>query len=251
MCTVAFVPTRTGDYLLGHNRDERNTRARALPPKLRERDGLAFLAPTDPDGGGTWIGVNAAGVTLCLLNATESPGRRLPTTPRSRGLVLEEMLHLRSMAAVTEWMRENQASLLEARAFHLVVAEPGGEGEAAKAARFRWNGKLAHWDHDLGPQLFVSSSLRQAGAKRERGASWVRFRERVAAVDRASLATWLTGHEPERGKLSVCMHRSEGGTMSRTLVETTSSFVEMAYLEGPPCEPPGEEIVLRLARRSG
>ena len=65
------------------------------------------------------------------------------------------------------------------------------------------------------------------------------------------LARWLTSHEPERGPLSVCMHRPEARTVSRTLVEVAGDSAAMRYLDGSPCEPAAPEVrrTLRLRPR--
>src|SRR5882724_1478338 len=99
MCTVAFLPVADG-YLLAHNRYESFKRAHGVPPARHAEGGRRFLAPRDPDGRGSWIGVNDAGVTACVLNAAESDACGLPAAPRSRGLVLWSLLPLDSIDAV-------------------------------------------------------------------------------------------------------------------------------------------------------
>ena len=159
MCTVAFVPLRGGGYVLGHNRDERRTRSRGLPPERLERDGRTVVAPRDPDGGGTWIGLHDDGATFCMLNATESRPERLPPEPISRGLILWEMLHLDGADAIGTRLAELEDELRGVRAFHLVVAEPSRGGRPASSTRFRWDGGALERDHHEGARLYVSSSL--------------------------------------------------------------------------------------------
>jgi len=249
MCTVAFLPEAKGGYLLGQNRDENRTRSRGLPPGLVTTRGRLALAPRDPDGGGSWIGVNEAGVTLCLLNAAETdPARRLPR-PRSRGLVLAEALHLPSIRAVSDSLAHIRA-LDDVRAFHLVVAEPGTASRPARVGRFCWNGRRSAWDDHEGPCLFVSSARNQEAATRERKAAWQRLLASDAAPDREAVARWLASHEPERGPLSVCMHRREACTVSRTLVRVSGGAAEMAYVDGSPCSETSE-FVLNLPLRLG
>ena len=71
MCTVVFVPRADGGYLLGHNRDESRSRGRATPPTLHVLGRRRALAPGDPDAGGTWLGVDSEGRSVCILNAAE------------------------------------------------------------------------------------------------------------------------------------------------------------------------------------
>jgi hypothetical protein len=246
MCTVAFVPLRGGGYALGHNRDERRTRSRGLPPKRIERDGRTVLAPRDPDGGGTWIGVHDGGTTCCLLNATESRPERLPSEPTSRGLILWELLHLQGADAIARRLADLDNDLRGVRAFHLVVAEPSRDDRSARSVRFRWDGGALERDDHEGPRLYVSSSLDPTGAERARAGGWRRLRERHEEIGPAELREWLASHEPERGPLSVCMHRPEARTVSRTLITVSPGSIELAYLDGSPCSPDGPETLIRL-----
>src|SRR5215210_6107448 len=82
MCTVTFIARKNG-YVLGMNRDEKLTRVQALPPACHELNGRAALFPSEP-GGGTWIGMNDAGVTFALIN-WYSVQARVPANPVSRG----------------------------------------------------------------------------------------------------------------------------------------------------------------------
>jgi hypothetical protein len=246
MCTVAFVPLGGGGYALGHNRDERRTRSRGLPPERLERDGRTVVAPRDPDGSGTWIGLHGDGVTFCLLNALESRPERLPPEPVSRGLILWEMLHLDGADAIGTRLADLEDELRGIRAFHLVVAEPSWGGRPASSVRFRWDGDALERDHHESPRLYVSSSLDPTGAERARAISWRRFRERHDEIGPAELGEWLASHEPERGPLSVCMHRPEAKTVSRTLITVSPESISLSYLEGSPCSPDGPETLIRL-----
>src|SRR5882672_2422409 len=66
MCTVTFIARKNG-YALGMNRDEQFARVKALPPSRQEIGGRTALFPSEPNGG-TWIGVNDAGITFALIN---------------------------------------------------------------------------------------------------------------------------------------------------------------------------------------
>lgn len=246
MCTVAFVPLDGGGYVLGHNRDERRSRSRGLPPKRLRCAGRTVIAPRDPDGGGTWIGVHDGGATSCILNASESRPERLPSEPKSRGLILWEMLRLDGADSIGDRLAEVESELREVRSFHLVVAEPARDGRPAVSVRFRWDGDTLERDDHGGPRLYVSSSLDPTGAEEARTRSWARLRERHGAIEPGVLREWLASHEPERGPLSVCMHRPEAKTVSRTLVTVTANEIELAYLEGSPCAPTAPDLRIRI-----
>ena len=89
MCTLTWLRSGEG-YELFFNRDEARTRLPALPPRVQRRDGVEFLSPLDADAGGTWLGVNAYGLTVGLLNGrADAPA---PAAPRSRGLLVLDLL---------------------------------------------------------------------------------------------------------------------------------------------------------------
>lgn len=230
MCTVAFVPLPGGGYLLGHNRDERTARGRGAVPTEGVSSGLRFLAPRDPDAGGTWIVANEAGLTVCVLNALETDGRLLPESPRSRGLLVAEAAGCRGLEEVRR--RVERAALAATRAFRLVAAEDG-----AGLLSCVWDGATLAWERAASATLYVSSTLGAFGAPAARRAAWEALRERAGDPDEPALAAWLAGHEPERGPASVCMHREDGGTVSRTVVRVDRSHVAMTYTDGPPCAP--------------
>lgn len=249
MCTVGIVAKSDGGYVVGHNRDESRLRSRARPPALDEVEGVSFLAPRDPDGGGTWIAVNDHGVTVCLLNAAESDSSRLPERPASRGMVALELAGAASLDEVGLGLERLGERLRETRSFHLVAICPGAPGEAPGLARFRWDGFHLVSDRIEPPCLFVSSLLNQEAAERERGIVWGRFLEHEPAPSRETISDWLANHEPERGPLSACMHRAEARTVSRTMVEVESDSIRMEYVDGSPCHTGAPRSGLRLERR--
>lgn len=249
MCTVAFLPTPGGGYLLGHNRDESRGRSRARPPRRARRDGRAFVAPRDPDGGGTWIGVNEAGLTFCILNGSDANPGRLPPRPKSRGLVAWDLLHLRTAREAGDHLDHFRDLLAEVRAFQLVVAEPGRRGEAPSVSRFTWDGASLKSSRSPGPALFVSSGYDQKGAERARGEQWRNFLADHLAPGPPELAAWLTGHLPRKGELSVCMHREAARSVSRSIVAAGSEAICLAYHDGPPCHADAPEFTRTLARR--
>jgi hypothetical protein len=242
MCTVAFVPLEGGGYLLGHNRDERPVRARGEPPRQMANAACRALAPRDPEAGGTWIAVNEAGITVCVLNAADRSPDRVPALPRSRGLAVQYLVCAASVEETRRHLASAQDVLARTRAFHMVAVEPGWRaGGTARVGRFRWDGMDASWETGVAPAIFVSSLLYPIEVERERTARW-RARLGQGSLDREALAAFLSAHEPERGPLSVCMHRDDAGTVSRTLVEVTRQAAVMRYRPGPPCTPWGPDV---------
>lgn len=229
MCTVVFVPIADGGYLLGHNRDERRDRGHATPPTLHAFGQRRALAPGDPDAGGTWLGVDSEGCTVCILNASESPDRVLPQRPRSRGLVVRDLLARGLDGGALD-------ELDDVRAFEVLLVEPGGSRSAASVVSVRWDGRTVERTRLDGPFLRVSSTLDPVGATREREASFRRRWPDERPASSREIADWLASHEPEKGTWSVCMHRDDACTVSRILVEVRASWATLDYTDGPPCD---------------
>ncbi|MDX1388388.1 MAG: NRDE family protein [Acidobacteriota bacterium] len=246
MCTVAFIPDADGGYILGHNRDELRARARGLPPARFERCGMSFLAPRDPDGGGTWIGVNASRMTLCLLNAAERDPTRLPAEPRSRGLLLWDVLPLGSADGVDARLEETRKRLAGIRAFHMVAALPGARGGEAVSVHWTWDGERLARERREGATMYVSSSYDQTAVEHERGKAWERLGADHRRPDEPALVRWLASEGETPGPFTVCMERPNAMTVSRTLVIASAGGVEMRYLDGPPCDRAAREWTAKL-----
>lgn len=68
MCTLSWWIAEAERGIL-FNRDEMRTRSRGVAPTTVEfSETQRVLMPRDPDAGGTWLGVNAFGVIVALLN---------------------------------------------------------------------------------------------------------------------------------------------------------------------------------------
>jgi hypothetical protein len=130
MCTVSFTPRRAG-YALAMNRDEQRTRIAGLPPELFHVEDRAVLNPAEP-GGGTWIALNDAGVTLALIN-WYSIRRRVETAPASRGEVVRRLRHAASLAEARALLK--LLPLARLNPFRLIGVFPG----ARLVREWRWN----------------------------------------------------------------------------------------------------------------
>ncbi len=220
MCTVTWIHEENG-YRLLSNRDERRSRAAALAPSIRERDGVRLIAPVDGEFGGTWIGVNELGVSLCLLNGTGGCG------VRSRGLLVADLLSAASLAEATERFRRLELSLYAP--FTLLVLAPGCD------TVLEWSG-LTRCERRAQPPL-ASSSLDPAGVRARRRAA---FRSHAG-----SLEAFHASHDSGPSAYSACMHGTDAETVSFTRVSVTRSQIELFYTPAAPCRRvPGQRVLL-------
>ncbi len=219
MCTASWLIHPDG-YDLLFNRDELRTRPIALPPRRGERSGVRFLAPKDPQGGGTWIAANEAGLCLFLLN--RRPDREPRAPQASRGLIVSELIDATDLAAVAR--RVGDLDLAHYRPFTLGAFAPG---EAPRV--FAWTGEALE-EVDAKPPL-VSSSVGDESLFAERRATYPSPPQTVR-----KLLAYQRGHGSGPSAASVCMHREDAQTVSFSRVRVTADRVRLGYSPGSPCE---------------
>lgn len=243
MCTLTWVHHGTGfDFLF--NRDEKRTRGLARPPRIHERSGRSWIAPTDEDGGGTWVGVNEFGLAIALLNGYQ----RADSADRawsSRGELVDGMLDATNVREVE--VRVRKRHLERYRSFTLVAVEP-----SARALVATWDGTELAFDRRTdGHPPICSSSLDPTGATSSRRELFQEMLTRHGNVDAELLEQFHRSHLPERGALSPCMHRDDAQTQSFTRIRVDAQHVELHYTAGAPCEArTAERIELPRAHRS-
>jgi hypothetical protein len=227
VCTVTIV--RSGDWLrVACNRDERRDRRAAHPPFITRAGDLRVLAPQDPQGCGTWIAANSAGLVFAVLNVNEigvAPGAAV----RSRGLVIPSIADAATVEEVV--LRVDRVSFQEYPPFRLVVAD---RFRAAEFVRTHATGRLQRLEvHRLDrPLLFTSSSLGDAVVDAPRrllfeqicGSTVGLCRDIVARQDAFHAHRWR-----DRPAVSVHMSRPDACTVSTTIVEVTERDVRMVY----------------------
>jgi len=238
MCTVSWLRTPSG-YELFCNRDERHTRTYAAPPSLRETRGVRFVAPTDGDCGGSWIGVNEAGLSLCLLNVYEDARPSTHDTTqgdvtradeyRSRGLLLTDLSDCLSVAHVRA--RLSCADLSCYRPFTLAVLSPH-----EPTLLVHWaNGEMTFDGAGDASMPLTSSSFRGAEVSATRRSLFRRMVRESGALTPALLEEFHETHEPARGPFSVCMHREDAATVSFSRVNVREGVAEFIYKPLSPC----------------
>ena len=226
MCTVSIVPHDEGFRLLC-NRDEALSRPLAIPPKWHAvRSGTAVY-PIDPQGGGTWIGVNNNGVAVALLNRQDARGvgTSRPSTDglvRSRGEIAVALLGAGSLGdARVHLARLDAASYPPFLA--LVVSFD-------RLLCVRGDGAHVTVEEQplLEPVVFTSSSLGDARVEHVR----VPLFRSLVVNSRHPWAGQRTFHDHQwcgRPDVSVRMRRFDACTVSRTRVDVRGSRVSLDY----------------------
>jgi len=227
MCTVTFIARRNG-YALGMNRDEKLTRAKALPPALHRLGKRTALYPSEPKGG-TWIGLNDACVTFALIN-WYSVTRRVGDNPISRGEIVTSALRAETPERTYEIL--NGPSLPRVNPFRLIGVFPA----TREVVEWRWNLKrLERLNHPWSINIWISSGFDEPGAQQTRCKA---FRSAIRQASTGSL-DWLCrlhrSHSPEIGPYSICMHRDDAATLSYTEITVSGALARMHYQPVSPC----------------
>jgi hypothetical protein len=224
MCTVTVVPHETGIRVMC-NRDERRSRPAALPPQVHDLEGRLATFPVDPRGGGSWVGVNDAGIVATLLNVSGRSRSSREGPKRSRGLIVREVLRSGSLSHVLETVESLDPSVFEM--FRLVVMHRSAAIDATSDGLRTVIRRQMTVDT---PLLFTSSSLGDALVEAPRQRLFQRM-----VVERGR-REWLRGqgrfhrHQwPSRPEISVRMERDDALTVSRTVVDVSHARPSLLY----------------------
>lgn len=234
MCTVSWLSRPQGGYDLFFNRDEQPTRP-AKSPERSVGEGVPYLAPHDVEAGGTWISVNALGVTVSMTNQYPQPAPAPPVDPVSRGLLLASLVDAASLADIEHRVR--RLRLERYRPFAIASLEPAGPPMS-----LLWNGSaLTTRRHPEPGFVLTSSGAIPPGLEQTRRSIFADGIRRNGLAS-ATLAEVHRSHRPERGALSVCMHRPEAESVSycHITVEDLPGDIVFRYAPGPPCTTPLE-----------
>jgi hypothetical protein len=180
------------------------------------------LFPIDPVGGGTWIGVNDAGIALALLNRSAAAGQR-SSGFRSRGSIIPLLLACDRVDSAVD--RALSFEPQEFDLFRLVIVQ----GHTAGVVVSNGTALSAHFGRLREPRLWTSSSLGDALVERPRAELFDRMV--TAAPD-----GWARGQRrfhrhrwTRHPELSVVMSRTQALTVSRTTIDLTLRDASLLY----------------------
>jgi hypothetical protein len=228
MCTVTFIPSREG-YRLGMNRDESRTRVKGVFSGPRTQGQSQVVGPSEPTGG-MWTGANSFGVTYALLNWYSRPVAGIKD-PISRGVLVEAVAWLDSKKEVQDHVARQELKRL--RPFRLI----GVFDAEKKVSEWCWNGlELGLLEHSWEARHWASSGYDEQGAQQARRSVFKSLSGTMDLDGSQWLRSFHRSHLPEKGAMSVCMHRSEAATVSYTEFVVESGLVTVNYFDGPLCQ---------------
>jgi uncharacterized protein with NRDE domain len=231
MCLLAlfFRAVPDAPLVVGANREELYARG-GEPPRILDGPCRA-VAGLDPVAGGTWFGVNERGVVVAVTNRPRSHN---PPQPRSRGLLVRELLTYPSArlaeAQATRELASNRyagCNLLCADHERVVVLQ-GGEWLRVRP---------------LPPGLHVLANrdVDDEGDPRVGHALWwLAQLDYDRAADCVSALKRLCAQPGGNGAPPMCFRSPDRGTVSSTIVALRPTLARSIYLhaQGPPDRTP-------------
>jgi len=222
MCTVTWWRT-PGGYEIFFNRDERKSRKPARAPSIHQAHDVRYVAPEDGNAGGSWIGSNEYGLSLCLLNyyaataADAAPGRI------SRGILLTSLMNAASVADVAH--RLKHVALADYSPFFLVALDA-----ASPATVHAWDGKSMVSYEVPDDQLPITTSSfdtdHVVAQRRDRFAAMLKQHGRI---DADLLGAYHASREARGDAYSVFMRRDDAETVSVSHVIVSPEAVAFDY----------------------
>lgn len=232
MCTlIAFWRTVPGfDVVLGMNRDESAARP-AEPPSFLGGD-PGIVAPRDQRAGGTWLGVNGAGLAVALSNRR---GRALETAT-SRGQLVLEALRERTVRGVGVSLEQSVRNH-EYNFWNLMAMTRDD------LRFFQYDGRIASSRGHEGLNVLTNDGANGATDPKVLLVRGLMPKTAPGSIEDAIhlLQTALRTHAQAGGGTSLCLHFPGGGTVSSTILALSSVNREentLLYSDGPPCSNP-------------
>lgn len=219
MCTLTYLPTGKNTFLWTQNRDESPLRT---SPGLVQHPNIKATYPKEPLSGGTWIGISQEDKVVSLLNGAFEQLPYVPSTKRSRGLVVLDYLESPSFDI---FLKESNFEELEP--FTMVVYERGDLLE------LRWDKTKTHQKKlDIQqPYIWSSSTLYPANIKTLRK-DW--FRAYLNANPIATVENVLDFHQHAGvGDIQndLIMDRGVVKTVSITQIQHNQQDLKMSYID--------------------
>lgn len=225
MCTVTFLPLPDQGFVLTSNRDVGYQREKASHPTSYIEKEVSLFYPKDGKAGGTWIGTSRNNRLICLLNGGFENHKRAASYPKSRGLIVKELLVAEDFEEVC-----TRIDLNRIEPFTLVVVSWETE---LQLFEFVWDGNDRHFKElPLQPCIWSSSTL---------------YTDKMKALRQDWFREWFIGKRltPENildfhkeggigfQEIDVFMRREHVGTVSITQVVAGANKCDMTYFPFP------------------
>jgi uncharacterized protein with NRDE domain len=230
MCLLAlfFRFVEDAPLVVGANREEFYARG-GEPPRILDGS-VRAVAGLDPTAGGTWFGVNEHGVVVALTNRIKSEA---PAQPRSRGLLVRDLLTCTSAKAAAD-SAASQLSQGHYAGCNVVCADPKHAFVLHSGDWLRVR-PLPPGIHVLTAHDVNDESDRRIG----HALWWLSQRMYQNGADCVQALKELCA-QPGNGDPPMCLRGEKGGTVSSSIVAVHSPLSQGSYwhAQGPPDRTP-------------
>jgi uncharacterized protein with NRDE domain len=238
MCTLIALHRcyPSAHLLVAANRDEFLARP-ASGPAVHAWHGRRVIAPIDERAGGTWLGLNDAGVFVALTNR---PTQRLEASRRSRGLLVADALGRGTAASAAEAALRLAPNAYNPFNLFVADAEHAFAVVYEEKPRVRVLAPGAHVIGNADPNDVAVPKIGRLLAEAERIASG----PEPDALD--ALAALCRSHDAASGAAleRACIHTPDYGTRSSTVLRrgTPREADVLRFASGAPCETPYQDL---------
>ena len=221
MCTLSWHVSATG-YSVYFNRDEQRSRPQAKPPFWHTHPNCTqYLAPIDPQGGGTWIGINENGLLLALLNfyAANAPQTK-ESALKSRGQLIPHWMGINHLKELEHFGEQTETQ--DYAPFLLFGLSPHNE-----SILFAWDGDTLQRHRDPESPI-TTSSVRSEEVTRIRREYWEALSNTTSdqVLRHRQYHRW---HDTADPAASVLIARSDALTVSHTEIRWERGHITMDY----------------------
>ena len=223
MCTVTYIPIKTGKFILTSNRDERIVRPTSSPISKKINDSTVIF-PRDEKAGGTWIAAGDNGRIGCLLNGAFEKHEKQLNQKKSRGKIILESFEDESLSDFFQ-----NVYLNDVEPFTLIASDNRYE---LKLYEFRWDGSKKHLKEldVLSPKIWSSSTLYSKKTRENREKSfntWLNSEERI---DCESVIKFHSYSHESDSENDIIMKLADGlKTVSITQIEFNADYFNIHY----------------------
>lgn len=226
MCTLTWLANEKG-YEVFFNRDEKRIRPKAKLPVLNRYTGT--IMPIDPQGNGSWISVNSAGITLCLLNNYQVEKKVNQVNYRSRGQLINLLALNNHLSQLLSQLKH--FNLTTFMPFWLFIFPSEFKKNNEYLYQYQWNGKVLTQEEPKQP--FITSAIQLTEVNRKRTTLYNDMIQLNPNTEQH--LAYHSSHIPVKGKYSVCMHRHDACTHSLSHIVVGDDIV-FRYHDSPPCK---------------
>ena len=239
MCLFAlfFRVVEDAPLVAGANREEEYARG-GEPPQILVGP-VRAVGGRDPKGGGTWFGVNEHGV---LAAVTNRPKSELPPKPRSRGLLVRDLL----TSATAKLAADKAAAELDRDLYagcNVVCADKDNAYVLHSGDWLRVR-PLPPGIHVLTSHDVNDESDRRIG----HSLWWLNQRGYETSQDCIAALKELCA-QTGNGDPPICLHGKKGGTVSSSIVALRFPLERSIYVhaQGPPDRTPYKDFSALMA----